>query len=455
MSRGGSWFPRVLLFCVVMYASVILFWSARNFGAFNVLEATSSGHFQEQQLSILISQDTSMADFPSGDTKIREVRCITWRSTRECSPEGPRQPTMDRNCTDIIPAGQSGYCEVEDVSSEKRFRMMKLHCNSIRRGVPFRCSDAQKFVDFRAQAYVTMKMALSSEFLLPNVLKSTTTTADGIVMVVYPKLLASAYATISVLRLVFRCQLPIEIWFRPDEMKSNEILIPLRRRAASESNITFQEIHDPLAKRFVAKVYAIYHSSFDRILFLDADNVPVRDPSYLFASLEFVRTGAVFWPDFWHPSSTIFNIHKTSLLWELLDTPFVDMFEQESGQLMIDRRRHAIPLELVRFYASCPDIFSSLKLTWGDKDLFRFAWLKLEVPFHMIQTPPGMAGVIIDSSLTSVFCGMTMVQHDTNGGILFLHRNHQKLSGSSQLMDIRTYSNALDSHGNNYPDPAI
>ncbi|KAL4092647.1 hypothetical protein PRIC1_011638 [Phytophthora ramorum] len=292
--------------------------------------------------------------------------------------------------------------------------------------------------------YSKINEALAPNFTLPNVVKTEPAHRDGIVMVVYPKLLASAYATIRVLRDVLGCRLPIEIWFRPDEVKLNDgMLAPLRHLASTESNITFQEISDPQSKRFFAKVHAIYHSFFDRVLFLDADNVPVRDPSFLFESPEFIKTGAIFWPDFWHPRSTLFNIHAKSLLWELLDMESVDMFEQESGQLVVDRRRHAAPLELVQFFAfHRPDFFSLLKLAWGDKDLFRFAWLKLDVPFFMVQTPPGMAGMVVNGS---EFCGMTMVQHDADGEVLFLHRNHQKLTGSSKAK----------AQPDSYPDPAI
>ncbi|KAG3110941.1 hypothetical protein PI125_g9574 [Phytophthora idaei] len=409
----------------------MLLWLAHSIGAFTSrldgsLNDESSGKLQNS-LSNFHDKDRLIRDFPSGAIKTRELKCGGWRATRGCSPNGPRDPEKDENCTQIIPRGESGYCEVDDADSGERFRVMRRHCNSLIHTVPFRCKDAQKFVDFRVEADNAMQEALKPSFQLPNMNEAR---RDGVVMVVYPKLLASAYATIKLLRSVLHCQLPVEIWFRPDEMKNATILEPLRRLAKVEGNITFQEINDPRAKRFVAKIHAIYHSSFDRVLFLDADNVPVRDPSLLFTFPEFVKTGAIFWPDFWHPDSTIFGIYENALLWELIDMPFVDMFEQESGQLVVDRRRHAAPLALVRFYAlHRPDFFSSLRLVWGDKDLFRLAWLKLEIPFTMIQTPPGMAGIIYNSLLRSDFCGLTMVQHDADGEILFLHRNQHKLTG--------------------------
>lgn len=467
---------RVLLLGTVIYACVVLFWSAHSIGAFTSrldgsLIDKSRGKLQNPNIGVsnLLSayeaDQLVIRDLPLGEARARNLQCVGWRTTRGCSPDGARRPAKDQNCTQVVSKGESGYCEVEDVDSGERFRVMRRHCNSIRQGVPFRCKDAPQFVNFRVQADNTVQATLKPGFALPNVDLTKESPRDGIVMVVYPKLLASAYATIRVLRNVLNCQLPIEIWFRPDEMRTNDtILEPLRHLAATEGNITFQEIHDPRSKRFVAKIHAIYHSTFDRVLFLDADNVPVRDPIFLFESPEFEKTGAIFWPDFWHPGNSIFGIHGNSLLWELLDMPFVDMFEQESGQLVVDRRRHAAPLELVRFYAlHRPDFFSSLRLVWGDKDLFRFAWLKLEIPFTMIQTPPGMAGTIFDSFLRSDFCGMTMVQHDADEEILFMHRNQHKLTGkiADQAEGASLHEKAIDTVDvapvsvEKYADPSI
>ncbi|RLN54050.1 hypothetical protein BBJ29_003155 [Phytophthora kernoviae] len=298
---------------------------------------------------------------------------------------------------------------------------MQRHCSSLQRSARVRCDDALAFVEFRVEARKVIEKALVPGFKLPNVVTDQASPRDGIVIVVYPKMVASAYAMVRVLREEFNCNLPIEL--------------------------CFHKIKDPRAMGFGAKVFSIYHSSLDRVLFLDADNVPVGDPSFLFKSTEFEDTGAIFWPDFWHPIRTIFNIHATSMLWELLDMPFVDMFEQESGQLLIDRRRHAAPLKLAFFYMfRRPNHFEKLKVAHGDKDLFRFAWLKLEAPFYMIQTPPAVAGKVINET----FCGMTMVQHDVEGQVLFFHRNQFKLTGRIPGIKKREAPEA-----DGLPDPVI
>nr|KAE8937219.1 hypothetical protein PF009_g12866 [Phytophthora fragariae] len=51
--------------------------------------------------------------------------------------------------------------------------------------------------------------------------------------------------------------------------------------------------------------------------------------------------------------------------------------------------------------------------------------LLTKTPFHMVANPPGIAGTVRETK----FCGMSMVQFDTNGEVLFLHRNAKKLTG--------------------------
>lgn len=80
------------------------------------------------------------------------------------------------------------------------------------------------------------------------------------------------------------------------------------------------------------KPYAALHSPFAEVLFLDADNGVVRDPTYLFDEPESLRTGAVFWPDY--ASST-----HTSDIWQIFGMDHMAERAEherafESGQLL-------------------------------------------------------------------------------------------------------------------------
>ena len=50
------------------------------------------------------------------------------------------------------------------------------------------------------------------------------------------------------------------------------------------------------------QVVAILFSRFEEVLYLDADNVALGDPTSLFDSPQLARSGLLLWPDFWPPS---------------------------------------------------------------------------------------------------------------------------------------------------------
>ncbi|KAJ8550433.1 hypothetical protein ON010_g10636 [Phytophthora cinnamomi] len=232
----------------------------------------------------------SVKMLPADEKKKRRLKCVGWRATSHCTPHGPREPQNDKGCYMVIPNSMSGYCEVEDQDTGELFRVMKRYCASLRYDATFRCSEAPNFVNYQLESLEATEKALVPGFALPNVVETTTQPRDGIVMVVYPRLIASAYATIRALRTVLGCRLPIEIWYRePEIRRGNEALSPLLELADTKEagDISFHKITDHWATGFGAKVFAIYNSFFERVLFLDADNVPARDPTYMFDSPEF------------------------------------------------------------------------------------------------------------------------------------------------------------------------
>ncbi|KAG1697878.1 hypothetical protein DVH05_015832 [Phytophthora capsici] len=368
--------------------------------------------------------------------KIRNnLKCMGWRQTGQCDPYGKREPSSDLACNQIAQGGVSGYCEVLDQDTGELFRVMQLNCSSVRNHVVFSCAEAPDFANYGLMSQGVYENALAQNASDPAKLLGNNGSGNGIVMVVYPKLLSSVFASISVLR-SYNCTLPIELWIsQPEVVRTPSMRQTLDMLQQRFSNVTVETIIDPTIAGFSTKIHAVQHSKFENVLFLDADNVPVRDPTFLFESKEFREHGAIFWPDFWHPEKTIFNIQRESLLWELVDLPFVDMFEQESGQILINRKRAAIAMEVLMFYAyHRPSHFERLVLAHGDKDLFRLAWMKTRTPFYMMPFPPASAGTE-RGTYKKQFCGMTMVQFDVEGNVLFLHRNAKKLDGKVDKLD--------------------
>ncbi|TDH66350.1 hypothetical protein CCR75_001718 [Bremia lactucae] len=379
---------------------------------------------------------------------LSDFECLGWRQTNDCSPLGEREMENDKNCTESIKNGMSGYCEVRNTHTGELRRVLSMHCNSLRAQVAFTCNMFQSLLRYsilstdyehdknfsyeKNQVSFQTTNYLDSKVLPVDNNKQTNKSVNqlktlsferGIVFVVFKKILLGAYVSVRTLR-EFGCNLPIEMWYKTSETDRQH---PLLQLMVDQLGVYLRVIEDPLATHFYTKLYAIFYSAFDNVLLLDADNFAVRDPSYLFDTPEFVETGAIFWPDFWRPANTIFNIHDQSYVWDFFGLDYVDSFEQESGQVMINRRMHYKALNVLMYYGfSMPRVHQKLRLVWGDKDLFRFAWMKSQSSFFMTQRPPGSAGTKHPDY--NLFCGVTMVQHDPSGNVIFLHRNTEKLT---------------------------
>eukprot|EP00240_Pyramimonas_obovata_P005834 CAMPEP_0118927734 /NCGR_PEP_ID=MMETSP1169-20130426/5154_1 /TAXON_ID=36882 /ORGANISM="Pyramimonas obovata, Strain CCMP722" /LENGTH=329 /DNA_ID=CAMNT_0006869565 /DNA_START=244 /DNA_END=1230 /DNA_ORIENTATION=- len=109
----------------------------------------------------------------------------------------------------------------------------------------------------------------------------------GIVILGGGRYFTQAWVNIHVLRAV-KCDLPIELWYTNAEVDSVEP----HRNALHDLGVTLRNlgaIVDPSEEGaarqvygFALKMVSILFSSFQEVLFLDADNNVARDPSYLF-----------------------------------------------------------------------------------------------------------------------------------------------------------------------------
>lgn len=386
-------------------------------------------------------------DKPREVWKDDEFECLGWKATHECDPYGPRDYARDRAC-DTALTRVSGYCEVRNRTSGEIHRVMLSTCKSWRWPAikqSLTCNDAWMFTDY---SILAQRYEHPTSQVLPSKTPAPKTAADrwptrGISMIAYPKVIAGVYSIVRTLR-YHGCSLLVEIWINPMEMRASHSIL---QALVTEYNVIVRTIQDPNASKFHAKPYAVYHSHFEQVLFLDSDNIPVRDPTYLFDSPEFQQYGAIFWPDFWRPAvRTPFNVHAQSVLWDLLDMPFIDMFEQESGQLLINRRTSEKALNKLMFYSSrTPRLLTDWSLIYGDKDLFRLAWLNTSTPFYYIPHILALGGLY--DAEEDFFCGVAMIQRDPNGDFIFMHRNQAKLNGRRDQRVLLTHLQKFTASG--------
>lgn len=220
------------------------------------------------------------------------------------------------------------------------------------------------------------------------------------------RVFTNAYVLLSLLRRTFNCTLPIEVWhFGADEMS------PAMATLLAELDVEVVDALPHIAAEAASvrdgwqlKPFAIQYSRFAEVLLLDADQVPVRDPAELFEWPEYHETGAVFWPD-------ILELRETNPIWAALGLAPRRTVSLESGQVLVDKRRHWRALSVVgELNVEAERLY---RMIYGDKDTFLIGWQLADAQFALVPHPP----------FADERC---LVQRDFTGAPLFQHRTNSK-----------------------------
>ena len=214
-----------------------------------------------------------------------------------------------------------------------------------------------------------------------------------------------AWVAVKMLRHV-GCTLPIELWHlgaREMTPEMRALVAPLGVRCVDALEVRKKH---PIRRMggWELKAYALVHTRFSEVLLLDADNVPLRNPAFLFDSPEYREHGAIFWPDFG-------RLAKHRAIWELCGLEYRDEPEFESGQIVVDKRRCWHALHLALHFNAHSDFY--YRFVHGDKETFHLAWRRLGQSYAMPSR--GVAAL-----------GGVMGQHDFQNNRLFQHRNQDK-----------------------------
>ncbi|KAK3484941.1 nucleotide-diphospho-sugar transferase [Neurospora hispaniola] len=105
----------------------------------------------------------------------------------------------------------------------------------------------------------------------------------------------------------------------------------------------------PKFDRFQWKFLAMVTSTFQNILFLDADIIIANNPDKIFApgAEPFQSTGFIAWPDFWVPSGSKYFYQIAG---SIPVPQLTDRASSESGMIVLDKARHADTLLLASYY---------------------------------------------------------------------------------------------------------
>ena len=215
---------------------------------------------------------------------------------------------------------------------------------------------------------------------------------------------------------------------------------------------------------FQIKPFALLHSSFAEIFYIDADNIPLQSPEPLFAWEEYLRTGALFWPDLERTKSTSESLFR---VFGVTATALRRGDEFESGQMVLDKRRCWKALLTTCLANSDAAGFRDFcfRHTLGDKDTFRLAFAFAGQPYHLLPHPALRVGnrfVLVPVPLTGLeikiqhdlgsFYATGILQHDRAGDPLFAHKT---VCEWNAYLDFRTLTSSEDREGEIRPRPFL
>lgn len=248
----------------------------------------------------------------------------------------------------------------------------------------------------------------------------------GIITIAGGKYFTGGYVLCRMLR-DQGCLLPIEVW----HLGAGEFDAEMGRLLRDLGGIEIIDASERLAGKprmfggWHSKVWAILESRFAEVLYLDADQIPIRDPSFLFDDLRYRETGAVLWPDLHNRPGM--DITEQAFRTAGLPVPGrsrdpghnkpTDYDPIESGQLLFDKQKAWKALQLVKHLNDHSDYWYRQPQgrhhwhIYGDKSTFYLGFERagkyaLAPPCHFVGHGKGGA----------------FVQHDLDGEPLFQHR---------------------------------
>ncbi|KAL1959346.1 hypothetical protein VTO42DRAFT_2149 [Malbranchea cinnamomea] len=209
-------------------------------------------------------------------------------------------------------------------------------------------------------------------------------------------------------------KLPMEVFLASDEEYEpyicNVVFPKLNAKCIVMDHILKASADDVDIGAYQLKPFAMLFSSFEDILFLDADAFPIRDPSVLFSSDPFVTYRMVTWPDFWGSSTSKLYYQISSQAMPAMTA----RASTESGEILMSKPTHRKTLMLSTYYnyygpSHYYALFSQGAAGEGDKETFLAAAAVVSESFYQVSEPIQALG---HRSADGGMVGSAMVQYD-------------------------------------------
>lgn len=220
------------------------------------------------------------------------------------------------------------------------------------------------------------------------------------------------------------CTLPVEFWILGEhEIDRNMLALAAAHNIKvvdGREVCRVRNLNPRILNGWELKPFAALHSDFEEILYLDADNIPVIDPTYLFDDPSYKQTGAIFWPDLppqnrkeWLPE----------ICWQNIGMPYQNSVDFESGQFLINKTKCYKELLVTMWMNEHSDWF--YEFVYGDKSTYHLAWRKCGTEYAI---PSRAAGWIWPA----------IQQYDMSNELVFQHvcRGKESIVSGDSLRSV-------------------
>lgn len=203
------------------------------------------------------------------------------------------------------------------------------------------------------------------------------------------------------------CKLPVEFWYLDEYEMDNTMkkmcdIFDIKYINAKEF-CKNNNLSPRILNGWELKPFSTLYSGFKEVLYLDADNIPSKDPTYLFDLPQYRDLGSIFWPDL-PPSKR--KEWLPEICWQNIGLNYRDEVDFETGQYLINKEKCFKELNITMWMNEHSDWF--YKFVYGDKSTFHLAWRKCGSDYAIPSTKAGWKFPCI-------------LQYDLNGSLVFQH----------------------------------
>lgn len=247
--------------------------------------------------------------------------------------------------------------------------------------------------------------------------------------------------SIKYVRDILKDKTPIEIFVPFKEKKDHHcnkisLVFPNVKCSYFSDYLSYSQLYNLAGYQY--KSLAMLLTSFNEILYLDSDNIPIVSVESMFQNPNYLKNGFVSWPDFWK-RSTNYKFYAMSGIERFAD-PISSTPSVEAGQVLINKQTHLKTLLLAYYYnyygpGYFYPLFSQGFPGEGDKETF-----------YLASRVTGEDSYLITGHKTKSFGYKNKQNKYTGQGILqvdpnnfekywFLHLNYPKLNVENMLED--------------------